>query len=321
VNNDPRITPAGDGDDRSCQDIDPGSADLNHLRSSVRPIAVLPAAQRIRHIRTERWIGYPRARSVIEHLETLLGWPDRQRMPNLLLIGPTNNGKSMIIEKFRRAHPAVTLPDREQIPVLCMQMPPDPAPGRFYLAMLAALGTPMRPRSRVHELEQQAVTLLRATGVRMLIIDELHNVLAGRDNVRREFLNLLRFLGNELRIPLVGVGTREAYLAIRSDGQLENRFHPMTLPIWTNDTDTRSLLASFTASFPLRAPSHLTSAEMTDYLLTRCEGTIGELATLLTAAAVTALEAGEEAITSQVLTQTVYSGPTERRRHFERHLA
>ncbi|MGB7238004.1 MAG: TniB family NTP-binding protein [Rhodococcus sp. (in: high G+C Gram-positive bacteria)] len=321
MNNDPRSAPAGHGTDRIGKDIDPGSADLTHLRSSVRSIAVLPAAQRIRHIRTERWIGYPRARSVIEHLETLLGWPDRQRMPNLLLIGPTNNGKSMIVEKFRRAHPTVSLPDREQIPVLCMQMPPDSAPARFYLAMLAALGTPIRPRNRVHELEQQAITLLRATGVRMLIIDELHNVLAGRDNVRREFLNLLRFLGNELRMPLVGVGTREAYLAIRSDAQLENRFHPMTLPIWTNDTDTRSLLASFTASFPLRAPSHLTSAEMTDYLLTRCEGTIGELATLLTAAAVTAIEAGKESITSQVLTQTAYSGPTERRRHFERHLA
>ncbi|MFI0142201.1 TniB family NTP-binding protein, partial [Streptomyces luteogriseus] len=150
MNHDPRNAPAGDDDDRSCEDIDVVRADLTHLRSSVRSIAVLPAAQRIRHIRTERWIGYPRARSVIEHLETLLVWPDRQRMPNVLLIGPTNNGKSMIIEKFRRAHPAVSLPDREQIPVLCMQMPPDPAPARFYLAMLAALGTPIRPRSRVH---------------------------------------------------------------------------------------------------------------------------------------------------------------------------
>jgi hypothetical protein len=55
----------------------------------------------------------------------------------------------------------------------------------------------------------------------MLVIDELHNVLAGRSDKRREFLNLIRFLGNQLRIPLVGVGTREAYLAIRSDDQLE----------------------------------------------------------------------------------------------------
>ncbi|MFF9214487.1 TniB family NTP-binding protein, partial [Streptomyces sp. NPDC014791] len=96
MNHDPRNAPAGDDDDRSCEDIDVVRADLTHLRSSVRSIAVLPAAQRIRHIRTERWIGYPRARSVIEHLETLLVWPDRQRMPNVLLIGPTNNGKSMI---------------------------------------------------------------------------------------------------------------------------------------------------------------------------------------------------------------------------------
>jgi hypothetical protein len=44
----------------------------------------------------------------------------------------------------------------------------------------------------------------------MLVIDELHNVLAGRSDKRREFLNLIRFLGNQLRIPLVGVGTREA---------------------------------------------------------------------------------------------------------------
>ncbi len=48
-------------------------------------------------------------------------------MPNLLLIGPTNNGKSMIIEKFRRAHPPVSHPDREEIPVLVVQMPSDPS--------------------------------------------------------------------------------------------------------------------------------------------------------------------------------------------------
>lgn len=65
------------------------------------------------------------------------------------------------------------------------------------------------------------MTLRQAQGVN--VRSRLHNVLAGRGDVRREFLNLIRFLSNELRIPLVGVGTREAYLAIRSDDQLENR--------------------------------------------------------------------------------------------------
>jgi predicted ATPase with chaperone activity len=36
-------------------------------------------------------------------------------MPNLLLVGPTNNGKSMIVEKFRRTHPASSDADQEHI--------------------------------------------------------------------------------------------------------------------------------------------------------------------------------------------------------------
>lgn len=249
--------------------MDDDLIDLSHLTPAAQRIAVLPAAERVVHVRADRWIGYTRATTALARLEALFEWPSKQRMPNLLLLGPTNNGKSMIIEKFRRTHPQVSLPDREQIPVLVLQMPSDPTVIRFYVALLAAMGAPLRPRQRLAELEQVALELLRAVGVRVLVIDELHNILSGTVPVRREFLNLLRFLGNELRIPLVGVGTRDAYLAIRSDDQLENRFEPFALPRWNVDTDTRSLLASFAASFPLRRPSHIAGVEMATYLLTR----------------------------------------------------
>jgi hypothetical protein len=156
--------------------------------------------------------------------------------------------------------------------------------------------------------------------VRVLVIDELQNVLAGRSDTRREFLNVLRFLGNELRIPLVGVGTREAYMAIRSDDQLENRFEPFALPRWEPNDETRALLASFAAAFPLRDRSIIDTEEMARYLLTRSEGTIGELTRLLTDAAVAAIETGEEAINQRTLLIASYIGPTERRRLFEREL-
>ncbi|MBB2940488.1 hypothetical protein FB565_000192 [Actinoplanes lutulentus] len=152
-------------------------------------------------------------------------------------------------------------------------MPSEPSVKRFYVTILAALGAPLRPRRQLAELEQTALALLRVVGVRMLMIDELHNVLAGRGEGRREFLNLIRFLGNELRIPLVGVGTREAYLAIRSDDQLENRFEPVTLPLWEPGEDICSLLAAFAMSFPLRRRSAIATPAMAQYLLTRSEGT------------------------------------------------
>lgn len=71
----------------------------------------------------------------------------------------------------------------------------------------SAAATPTSPRTRI----ALALISLRATGVQMLVIDELYNLLAGSDGFRREFLNLLRYLGNELRVLIVGVGTREAY--------------------------------------------------------------------------------------------------------------
>jgi len=294
--------------------------DLSHLTSSAQRLAQLPSSERIMHIRADRWIGYPRAVAAVNRLEELYQWPAKQRMPNLLIIVSTNNGKTMIIEKFQRQHPSVSGADQEHIPVLCVQMPSEPSIFRFYMALLAALGSPLRPPLPVAVIEQQALALMRKVNVKILVIDELHNVLAGTAGSRREFLNLLRFLGNELRIPLVGVGTHEAYLTIRSDDQLENRFEPFVLPLWEVNEDTCSLLASFAASFPLRKRSNIATPDMARYLLTRSEGTIGELAHLLAKAAIVAVETGDESINQRTLVLADYDGPTERRRKFEREL-
>ena len=60
---------------------------------------------------------------------------------------------------------------------------------------------------------------------------------------------------------------------------------------------------------------------MATYLIERSEGTIGELATLLTAAASVAITSGEETITAATLRAADYLGPCERRRSFERALS
>ena len=35
--------------------------DLSHLTPAAQSVAVLPAAERIAHVRADRWIGYTRA--------------------------------------------------------------------------------------------------------------------------------------------------------------------------------------------------------------------------------------------------------------------
>ncbi|EPG3544763.1 AAA family ATPase [Pseudomonas aeruginosa] len=151
--------------------------DLSHLLPAAQGLARLPADERIQRLRADRWIGYPRAVEALNRLEALYAWPNKQRMPNLLLVGPTNNGKSMIVEKFRRTHPASSDADQEHIPVLVVQMPSEPSVIRFYVALLAAMGAPLRPRPRLPEMEQLAlanVRSIRATSQAGVPLADIH---------------------------------------------------------------------------------------------------------------------------------------------------
>ena len=289
-----------------------------HLQPSARPFAEEDAQSRIRRIRTDRWIAYARAAAVLAALEDLLTFPKRLRMPNLLLVGPTNNGKTMIVEKFRRAHPSGEAAETDAgaaiIPVVKVQMPSGPDEGRFFGAILEALGMPYSARDRVAAKQDAAVRIMRATGARLMVIDELHNLLSGPTLQQRRLLNVLRWLGNELQIPLVGVGTAEALRAIRSDEQLVNRFEPYALPVWTDDDEYRRLLSTLEAVLPLRKPSHLADPVMAGRILTAAEGVLGEIVAIVVRSAVVAEDTGTEMISARMIERSSFIRPSERRR-------
>lgn len=305
--------------------------ELGHLLEDVRSIAKDSDDKRIKFIRSEHWIGYGLAAKATYELETLLKHPKRLRMPNMLLIGPTNNGKSKLIQRFwkwnRPTKYKVTLHELpgdygfyRVLPVMHLQMPPNPDVKRFYTMIMDYLGFEPKRSLRTATLEVAVLNRLAEVHIEMLVIDEIHNILAGRDHQQREFLNVLRFLGNELKIPIVGVGTRDAYLAIRSDSQLENRFQPFILPLWEENDEYYSLLASYAALFPLRNPSLITEPEEAHFILQKTEGILGEISTLLSRSAELAIISGHEKIDISVLKNTKYHSPTERRKMMEQKL-
>jgi hypothetical protein len=291
---------------------------MNHLLPNIREVTSLSTKERIEKLRSEYWIGYTRAQEALSRMEELLNYPKRIRMPNMLLISPTNNGKTMIIEKFKRNNLPYTSGngEHEVIPVLKVQMPSNPSVRRFYAVIITELGAPVTYNSTA-QCESICIKLMKATKVKMLIIDELHNLLAGNNNIQREFLNVLRFIGNEMQIPIIGVGIKDAYLAIRSDDQLENRFEPFILPIWQNNNEFIKLLKSIIMILPLKKPSQLLDTEVRSMLLSKSEGSIGEIMTILTRAASEAIVSGKEFIDLEILEKTKYNSPSERRRLYE----
>lgn len=293
------------------------SEDREHLHAEMQALADEDNVSRIRAIRTDRWIGYARADAALAACEDMLTFPKRTRMPNLLLFGPTNNGKTMIVEKFRRAHPAVASEDAPhgmaQVPVLNVQMPPGPDEARFFEAILDALAVP--PVSgAVAKRQATAVRFMRDTGVQLLVIDEVHNLLSGTALQQRRLLNLLRWLGNELKIPLVAVGTAEAFYAIQSDDQLANRFEPMPLPPWPKNREYREMLKTLEALLPLRRASGLAKPALATKIHSATGGILGEVVAVLTRTAVHAVTSGEERITAKLIDEAGYVSPAQRRR-------
>jgi type II secretory pathway predicted ATPase ExeA len=288
---------------------------IDHLNESARAALALNDQERIDFIRRPRWIGYTKAKQIIAQLENLLTHPKTHRMPNLLLVGETNNGKTMIVNRFHQLHPVADDPNTEQCqwPVLVIQAPPVPSEARFYTAILEKLSAPYRSGDSVYKKQFQALKILSRVRVQMLIIDEIHQIVAGKIGAQRQFLNTIKYLGNELQIPIVGVGTYEAFNALQTDPQLANRFEPTVLPRWEQGQEYLRLLSSFERMLPLKQPTRLTGEDLVFKLLGMSEGTIGELSTLLTRAAISAIEKRTETITPKLLDGIGWIRPSERK--------
>src|SRR5208283_844165 len=127
------------------------------------------------------------------------------------------------------------------VPVIKIQMSAGPDERRFFGAILDAVNFPYIPTESIAKRQDSAMRLMRSSRVNLLIIDEVHNLLSGSRLQQRRLLNLLRWLGNELQIPIVAVGTHDALHAIQSDDQLANRFTPVGLPPWRDGDTYRKL--------------------------------------------------------------------------------
>jgi hypothetical protein len=150
--------------------------------------------------------------------------------------------------------------------------------------------------------------------IRILALDEVNFTKVGTAAKQKRFLNALRYLANELRMSIVCLGTEEMMRVIRSVPSVENRFSPVVLPQWHIDHEFRKLLACFEKIIPLKYPSDLQdSSTLTANLLTRSEGTIGELKALLAAAATDAMRSGAERITEEIIDGCTYVSPCTRK--------
>ena len=277
---------------------------------SQRALELLDASdeERLVHIDKPVFIPYKHASEIMAEMEDLIEHPKTNRMPNMLIVGRSNNGKTEILKEFLKRHPAEDRIEFDAVyaPVVYIQAPPGPTEHIFLNKLLMMLGVTVKQNEASERKLMQLLDILPRIQTKILMVDELNALLAGSVTKQRFFLNMLKYLSNELQICIVAAGTAEAEHAVRSDAQIKSRFPLRTLPRWQENEDFRKLLYSFEYVLPLKEESQIYRGEISSKLYGLSEGVIGEVAKILRSAAKHAIKTKEDRITMEVIASCPY---------------
>ena len=280
-----------------------------HLDEAARRALDFDDAHRIALIDRDIWIGYGRARDAHARLERILRSERRMRPDNLLIVGASNNGKTAIARRFLARHVVPEDPDaeRSRIPVALIQAPNGPKIPLLLGAIVASLGREPARRTSTAQLRTEAYRTMQDVGLRLLLIDDLHNI---RGSGVGSLLVELRQIGSVTGVSLGAFATREIAYVLRQDEQLANRFELLTLPRWQlDDVEYAQLLATFERQLPLRRPSTLIYPELAGRILVAAGGLIGGIAHVLRQAAVEAILSGHERIDRSMVDKAGSTSP------------
>jgi hypothetical protein len=263
-----------------------------------------------------RWIPYPQGVKAIETLGRLIDAPRSHRPHCLLIHGDSNMGKTVIGDRFANER---NRGRRDTTGELCHQVirvecPPWADFGALIGFILRKMSVPLPTTCRLARRIEQLVMAIPAVGVKMLIVDDIHNILSGRHDQRSIFLNGLKYLSNELQLPIVLIGDITALRTIQTDQQLGNRFEPYHLPRWRADEEYALFLAQCWTAMEIGDAGAFRSKRFVTRFHMMSEGLTGESWKLICRAAEHALVTGREIVDDGILDAVTWVRPSERRK-------
>ena len=292
--------------------------EYTHLNSQIQ-IFTLKASkeERIKFLYEPLWINYPKSEETIQLLSELMNRPKRPRMQNLLIIGEANMGKTSIVTEFSRMYPDTTIEEEDgmtsvQKSVLLANLIGNDEKD-LYISILEKMWSRFSPTESKAKLRHQVLYLMRECNVKILILDEIHNLLSGTATKQRIIMNTIKNLSNELMIPIVGVGTQDASMILVSDPQHASRFDVIRLSKWGMNKEFGGMLHAFERNLPLKKPSLLHKKDKAILLYSISGGNLGNLHRLLIECAKYAIQEEIEEITLEVIEKFKWVKPTDTR--------
>lgn len=171
----------------------------------------------------------------------------------MALIGESRTGKSRGIEAFMRDHPTVRLPEGIRMSVLYISVPSRPTVKALAELGLFHLGAADWERGTENAKTTRLVSLMRACGVMVLVLDEFHHFYdKSSHKVQHHVADWLKNLLADTKVALVVSGLPSLRSVVDQNEQLAGRFlSPVPMPRfnWLNDDhreEWQAILGAFT---------------------------------------------------------------------------
>lgn len=254
---------------------------------------------RARVIIKDRLIRYPAMVSVMAQADWLFSETRRMRARGLVVCANAGNGKSSLAQAISRRFKSEG--DTDSPCALMISMSGVRDARTVYGRLLEALGSPARISHRLSDREMLVTRLLKAVNCRLLILDEVQDLLLGSERDQRRALEAIKFLMNELRLPILAFGTDTAAKGFNSDPHLAARFTDVALPLWKPDNTLANFLATYERFLPLMKASNLAAPDKVALLAKIGRGVLDTIVQRVQNAALMAIIDGSEQITRSLL--------------------
>lgn len=237
-----------------------------------------------------------------------LGRPSLEALP---MIAPTGSGKTKIIETYiRRANSEAV--NTGLTPILYTNLSTNLTVKGFYADVLKSFGDPNFARGTQQQLEQKMQTFIRARGVELLVIDEVHHLISAETNkVKWDVAEIFKNILNDRTCSVVLSGIEKASFLFENESQLARRcIAPVPLgPLNERIAEERDLFIGFLARLDEEMASEgvtegrndLLSGDIPGSIFEVSGGRIGIASQLIRAALVASLERGATRVSREDL--------------------
>ena len=298
--------------------------DKHILDDSARKKLHAPEAERISFVQADVFVPYKFVKDTLATLEGLYDHERISRMPCVLITGRRGSGKSTILERFSAKHPIDPNPNGAyaKAPVVRIQARQNASETRFYRDfkrllnprdVINRINPELAVRRQTDRLNDTGWTLLERVGLKMPLIDEIHNLVVHVPKFEKPYPNMkflgdLRYLHNEYRLSIVGAGVEAAKKVIEADDQLDSRFNYIDIPDWSFNQDFADFLAGLESYLPFPEPSNLGKKPLSETihrLLTKGERgpTTDDIRGLIRKSAAIAIRRGGRKVTQDDIIQ------------------